>query len=187
VKYYKVLNEYGGACHGGSGKWLLPDGDTPGGWMPRIKQVIPCKRGYHLCRRGDLVVWLGPTIYLAEGRGEKVVGDDKVVFAEARLIRKFNTWDDRTKRLFAADCAFHVLHFYEERHPKDDRPRKAIEAVRQFANGLISRQQLSAARAAARVAAWDAEGAARAAEREWQTRRLFEYLNGKTKFSDALI
>jgi hypothetical protein len=62
-------------------------------------------------------------------------------------------------RLFAADCAERVLPIFERERPNDDRPRKAIEAARQFANGEIS----AAARAAAWVAAW---AAARAAARD---------------------
>jgi hypothetical protein len=31
---------------------------------------------------------------------------------------------------WAADCAEHILHSYEQKYPKDDRPRKALEACR---------------------------------------------------------
>ena len=70
---------------------------------------------------------------------------------------------DKEIRLFAADCAESVLHIFEKEHPNDDRPRKAIRAARDYANGLISSQELKAARDAAWDAAWDAWGAARAA------------------------
>ncbi|MCW4017950.1 MAG: hypothetical protein NWF00_04635 [Candidatus Bathyarchaeota archaeon] len=42
----------------------------------------------------------------------------------------------RNKRLlafWAVDCAEHILPFFEERHPKDDRPRKAIQTCRTWA------------------------------------------------------
>jgi hypothetical protein len=32
--------------------------------------------------------------------------------------------------IWAADCAEHVLDFFEQKHPKDDRPRKAVEGAR---------------------------------------------------------
>jgi hypothetical protein len=66
---------------------------------------------------------------------------------------------DKEIRLFAADCAESVLHIYEKQYPNDDRPRKAIQAARDYANGVIGKDELDAARAAA----WDAAEAARAA------------------------
>jgi len=68
---YKVLDENGRACHGGKGEWFLPrkkrDGTwTPGKWMPKIENISLCERGYHLCRRQDLIYWLHPTIYEVE-------------------------------------------------------------------------------------------------------------------------
>jgi hypothetical protein len=75
---------------------------------------------------------------------------------------------DKEIRLFAADCAESVLHIYEKQYPNDDRPRKAIQAARDYANGVIGTHELAAARddawaaawAAARAAAWDAARAA---------------------------
>jgi hypothetical protein len=65
---------------------------------------------------------------------------------------------DKEIRLFAADCAESVLHIYENRYPNDDRPRKAIQAARDYANGVIGKDELSAAcgaaGAAARAAKW---------------------------------
>jgi hypothetical protein len=67
---------------------------------------------------------------------------------------------DRVMRLMAADFAEAALPIYEKKYPKDDRPRKAIKAARDFANGKITAQE----RAAAGDAAWDAaRAAARAA------------------------
>lgn len=38
--------------------------------------------------------------------------------------------DHRTLGIWAADCVERVLPYFEEKYPKDDRPRKAIEALR---------------------------------------------------------
>ncbi|HEY5466199.1 MAG TPA: hypothetical protein VIL27_04110 [Clostridia bacterium] len=65
--------------------------------------------------------------------------------------------DRKTLAFWAADCAEHVLSCFEERHPDDDRPRKAIETVRAWARGEIKV-------GAARNAAVAAHAAARAAE-----------------------
>lgn len=56
--------------------------------------------------------------------------------------------------LWAADCAQHVLHFFEQVQPDDDRPRHAIEQVRAWARGEVTMTQ-------ARTAAGHAMGAAR--------------------------
>ena len=70
-------------------------------------------------------------------------------------------WSDSTVRLFAADCAEHVLHFYEDKYPGDNRPRKAIEMARKFARGKATGEEFAAA--AAFDAAYAADHAAYAA------------------------
>ena len=187
---YKVLDENRQSMNGGSATW------TPGEWMPAITDLVACKRGYHLCRESDLIYWLGPAIWEAEARGAEIVQDDKIVVAEARIIRQVETWNETTARLFAADCAERVLPIFEKQYPDDKRPRLAIEAARAFARGEITAAARAAAwaaaGAAARDAAWatagaaawatarDAAGAA-AAEIRWQTERLMQYLRGEIK------
>ena len=164
---YKVLASDGTPCHGGSGKWFMPKGKRPGKWMPAIKDIQPCARGYHFVNLEQLPTWLGPTLYEVEVRGQVTHLADKSVAEQARLIRKVEIWNDKTLRLFAADCAEHVLGIYERVCPKDDRPRKAIQAARDFANGLIDRNAAHAAYAAsyaAYAASYAAEAAYSAAE-----------------------
>lgn len=111
-------------------------------------------------------------------------------------------------RLFACDCAWHVLRYFESKYSQDRRVRKCIQTARRFARGAATLEQLDAAvdsaraavdsaRAAARDSAWAAVGAtawhagcaavaaawhagaaraARAAESDWQLRRLRRYL-----------
>ena len=90
-------------------------------------------------------------------------------------------------RLLAADIAERVLHIYEEKFPDDKRPREAIKAARDFANGKIDKDQLKrAAYADAAFAAADAAAsyavafattadAARIKEREEQAKLLIKY------------
>ena len=161
---YKILGPDGEACHGGSGEWHLPKGKRPGKWMPPIKgDLVPCRKGYHLCREQDLVYWLNAQIYTVEHRGEFVERDDKVVVREARLLHRVTTWNARTARLFAADCAERVLHLYERKGPDDNRVRNAIEVVRRVANGDLPVSELSAAGRDAGAAAWYAASAVAAA------------------------
>jgi hypothetical protein len=156
MKLYKVLGEGRVPYHGGKGVWPAPTKRGPGRWRSARGPLVLCENGLHLCRAKDLVSWLGPEIWEAEYEGEIVDGGDKVVVRKARLVRKCERWDERTARLFAYDCAEHVLPIYEKRRPGDDRPRKAIETARRYANGEATKKELDAARAAARDAAWDA-------------------------------
>ena len=169
MKYYKVLKSDGSCVNGGKGKWHLPkkkkDGTwTPGKWMPEIEgELEPCENGYHICRPADLVHWLDEAIFEVEYQGEIVEDDNKCVIRKARLLRGVEAWNEKSARLFAADCAERVLPIYEKEYPDDDRPRKAIQAARDYANGKITKDKLAAAWDAARAAAWDA---ARAAARD---------------------
>jgi hypothetical protein len=132
----------------------------PGKWMPKIKgKLKPCYNGYHFCRFGHLLPWLGSTLYEIEVRGCIAYKDAKCLCDQARLLRRVETWDEHTARLFACDCAEHVLHIFEEMYPEDKRPREAIAVARRFAVGEATRDELNDAGDAARAA----EGAARAA------------------------
>src|SRR3990167_1810699 len=164
---YKVLHSDGSAYHGGNGKWFLPKGG-PGKWMPTLNpgKLEACQYGYHLCRRDDLIHWLGPVIFTAEYRGKRIDDTDKIVVQQARLIRKLETWNDRTARLFACDCADRALALIDK---PDPRSIESVRVARLYSIGEATKEQLAAARAAAWDAAWDAE-------RKWQTKRLFEYL-----------
>ncbi len=72
-------------------------------------------------------------------------------------VRRGGTLQDADHHLlavWAADCAEHVLHFFEQVQPDDDRPRHAIEQARAWVRGEITMTT-------ARTAAGHAMGAAR--------------------------
>ena len=62
--------------------------------------------------------------------------------------------DHRLLAIWAADCAEHVLHHFEQARPKDDRPRRAMALGRAWSRGEIKWSE-------ARTAAGHANGAAR--------------------------
>jgi hypothetical protein len=81
-------------------------------------------------------------------------------------IRRGGTLQDSDHHLlavWAADCAQHVLHLFEDMQPDDDRPRQAIELARSWARGEIKMTQARNAAGAANAAARDLSGAAREA------------------------
>jgi hypothetical protein len=72
-------------------------------------------------------------------------------------MKKYSKQDQRSLATWAADCAERVLPFFEKAYPKDDRPRKAIEACRTWVRtGVFKmagiRRASLAAHAAARAA-----------------------------------
>lgn len=152
MRYYKVLAADGASCNGGDATWHLPKGKRPGRWMAPIEDDLkPFSNGYYVCRRGDLVYWLGESIYECEIRGDRIVSRHKVVARQARLVKRL-VWDERIARHFACDCAERVLPIFEDRFP-DNRPRAAIEAARQYADGRIDCRKIHAANSAALSAA----------------------------------
>ena len=180
---YKVLGPRAESIHGGKGEWHQPTAKRPGKWMDEVKNVQCCERGYHLVELYSLAEWLAAdcTIYLAEGKGASHGdGSGKTAYAQARLIRRLYV-SERDLRLFAADCAEHVLPIFHKVLPDDNRPALAIQAARDFAHGRIDAAASVAASVAASDAAWAAAGvaagaAARAAERQWQSDCLKGYM-----------
>jgi hypothetical protein len=85
----------------------------------------------------------------------------------AELVSKT---DQKTLAIWAADCAERVLPYFKEKYPEDTRPRKAIEALREWVRSGVFRmadvrKTALAAHAAARDVQEDdaARSAARAA------------------------
>ena len=83
------------------------------------------------CERGDWMIWM------LQRRGD---------VQQTTLVS------------LACECAEHVLHVYESKYPNDDRPRKAIEAARAWANdpSEAKKKLADAAYDAASDAAYDA-------------------------------
>jgi hypothetical protein len=135
-----------------------------GQWRAVKGPLVPCENGLHLMRPEHLSRWIARDLFVAEYEGEVLDAGDKIIVRKARIVEHLTGWNERTARLAAADFAEAVLPIYEARHPDDDRPRKAIEAARAFANGEIDAAAWAAAgaaaTAAASAAAWAAAGAA---------------------------
>ena len=69
-------------------------------------------------------------------------------------MKKYNKEDQRSLATWAADCAERVLPFFERAYPKDDRPRKAIEACRTWVRtGVFKMAEIRGASLAAHDAA----------------------------------
>src|SRR5438445_5007593 len=69
--------------------------------------------------------------------------------------------DHRLLAMWAADCAEHVLHHFEQARPNDDRPRRAIDLGRAWTQGEPTWWDARTAAGHANAAARDLRGAAR--------------------------
>lgn len=81
-------------------------------------------------------------------------------------IRRGGTLSDEDHHLlavWAAECARHVLHYFEEVCPKDDRPRHAIELTHAWVKGEITMKEARMAAGASNDAARELSGAAKLA------------------------
>ncbi len=94
-----------------------------------------------------------------------------MIFAKIRdprlvTVRRGGSLSDANHRLlavWAADCAEHVLHFFETAVPGDERPRRAIELAHAWVQGEVSMTQSRTAAGHAMAAARVLSGAAREA------------------------
>ena len=94
-----------------------------------------------------------------------------MIFSDVRdprlvTIRRGGTLSDDDHHLlalWAADCAEHVLHHFEQVCPGDERPQHAIELARAWARGECKMMAARAAGGRAMGAARDLVGAAREA------------------------
>ena len=138
---FVVLGPQGAPRNAPSVKWKLPEDEEPGRWMRRPGALRrwwkfqPAADGYHLGEADRLAHHISDnrTLWLAEGRGPaQSIFNGVQTFGEARLLREVKL-SEKVLRLWAADCAEHVLPAYEEKRPGDERPRRAIEAARELA------------------------------------------------------
>ncbi len=90
-------------------------------------------------------------------------GLDDTLWALRAVSKEQEPERDLIARLFACDCAEHVLPIYENKYPEDKRVCLCIEAIRKFAYGQITAQELTAAWEAAREARFAAVALADAA------------------------
>lgn len=171
---YKILGPNRMPCWGGSGQWHHCD------WMPEV-DVDPCRSGYHLCRVQDVPAWVKTgELWVVKGRGKSEITGSKVVFSEARLVKKIGGLDLVVLVRWAEDCAARA----------DDADAACYAAyAAEAAYAAATAARYAAAYAARYAAAYaDANDAAYAdandawvAERKWQGERLLQLVSeGRT-------
>ena len=145
-------------------KWLTTDRMTTyqhTTWPSKARVWTPaetprlCVSGWHLATHEGIGshARIGAVLWEAEGRGKSVGGDDKTAFASARLLRQIGVLDRQIAVQWAAECAKRVLKHYEDRYPKDKRPRDAINAALAWAKNPTEKNRAANANANAAAAA----------------------------------
>lgn len=122
-------------------------GQCPRVSLDRIRALGPCSQGWRFARRrlaGEQAVTA------AEARAAGCSFEDMAWYLSSSADADPEV--DLRLRLWRADCAAHVLPVFEEHIPGDLRPRRAIEAAREFVLGRIDRDALEAAWPAAEAA-----------------------------------
>ncbi|HVZ12421.1 MAG TPA: hypothetical protein VG965_05305 [Patescibacteria group bacterium] len=92
-----------------------------------------------------------------------------MIFKEPRdprfiTIRRGGSLTDENHHLlalWAATCAEHVLHYFEDEKPMDNRPQKAIEMIRAWTRGEVTMSESRATGGHAMAAARNLKGVAR--------------------------
>ena len=160
MRAYHFLQDDMRSGEGGEPAWSIGESRTLTG------KIVPCELGYHGSPTlfDALAFAPGAMACIVELSGD-VTPHDSPTNKYAARTRKLIAAVDVTRelRLYAADCAEHVLPLYAAAYPNDPRPRLAIQAARDFANGIISAAACDAAYDAARAAAYAAWSAAYAA------------------------
>ena len=164
-----------------------------------LKSLGACEDGYRTFKQ----LHKAKTVTLSQAF--KSNGWDDIWWYISEAYDEFSDEQKKDLRLLSADYAERVLPIFEKERAGDDRPRKAIQASRDYTNGLIDDAAWAAgdaaraagaagaaawAAGAARAAAWaagdagDAAGDAGAAwaERKWQEEKLAKlFLNWESK------
>ncbi len=113
---------------------------------------------------------------------------------DEELLDLVQTTDHKILAVWAIDCAERVLPFFEEQYPEDDRPRNALETLREWiATGVfkmaVIRKASLDSHAAAREAGEDssARSAARAAGQAVATAHVPRHAYGAAVYAQQAV
>ena len=141
----------------GDQKWEV------GKWYKHEGELSICSSGFHACESplSSLEYVYGDRWFVVEARGKIIRDGNKFVASEMRLVREL----DVKKILvpFSYLCARRTLENFEKIFPKDDRPRKAIEAAEAYAKCPCEKHRSAAL--SVESAAWSAARSAESAVR----------------------
>ncbi len=135
-----------------------------GKWYKTEGKIELCRNGFHASENIiDAMYYVTPDILaLVEVKGEHDIQDDKQCWEYMRVL-KYVEWTKEMSVKLSIYSAELVLKNYEKVYPNDYRPRKAIEAAKNWLENPTE-INIKAARSAAESAASAARSAAESAE-----------------------
>ena len=156
VKGYRFVTQNMNSTHGDI-EWEV------GVWQVHEGEQAFCKAGLHFSRTSldSLQYVCGNRWFEVEARGNILDRTDESNAQELRLMREIDVKYVVVR--FAVACARRSLHYFEDKHPDDKRPRQAIEAAEEYVKDTTDSAADAARAAMAAEAAADAAWAARAA------------------------
>jgi lysyl-tRNA synthetase class I len=165
-----------------------------GEWAKVRGPIKCCNNGFHASKRAiNAMQFVNcEIIALVEVRGESDHENDKTAHAEMR-IKKAYKWTKRDSVELAVFAAEQVIKKYEKKYPNDDRPRKAIEAAKEWLKNPTAAHAAYAAYAAdaAHAAYAAAEAAYAAAEAAYAAEakildKCEDFIQSKIKMLEAV-
>src|ERR1035437_8464610 len=130
MKIYKFLNE-GLKSSKGDCVWKLNE------WKTHDKDPKCCEEGFHgsVLPLDALKYINGSIVAIAEVKGKSHKENDKQAWEKMRLVKAYH-WTKTDSVELAIFSAALVTDIFEKKYPKDDRPRKAIEAAKAYVEAL---------------------------------------------------
>jgi hypothetical protein len=136
-----------------------------GEWRKENKELKICKVGFHASETPLQAFRYikGEILAQVKCRGESIIEDDKECWSEMKIIKAYHwTKEDSVElAIFSAELAIDI---YEKQYPNDNRPRKTIEAAKNYLKVVKNNGDIESARSAADSAAESAWNAAWSAE-----------------------
>ena len=158
LRLWKSLKYKGGKIVSGydGSPWII------GVWRAVPKPIKECD-GLNCCEYiQDAMGYVNMEI-LAEVEidGHVIIGDDKITCEKMRILKAYH-WEKEDAVAMSSYAAELVIGYYEQKYPNDDRPRRAIEAAKEWLKNPTAANAAYAANAAsdAAYAAYSASDAA---------------------------
>jgi len=151
---YRFFVEVDGKLKSRNGdfEWSRPDKDCPGEWVAHEGECEMCRTGLHASPKISYALHQRQGYVFGKIESDDPVDKDeeKYVTHRMRIVRLY------TRRQLVGLSALGAamsLKYFEQRHPKDDRPRKALmEAINYVRTGKWSADSSAAAAAYAAYA-----------------------------------